>query len=571
MGSQPAARALFGGGVVALLAFALGCTASLEGQPTGSGASNGSGSASQGGTSGSSGKGGSSGSGGAGTPANPDSREVDMQGAPLYSRFLRLTVDQWENSVRDILRLTAPTGVSQNFQHAVGGTTDFDNNERVVFVDNQAWRDFQSGAEAVANQVTATDAALRAVGAGDDASTFIKTLGRRAFRRDLTADELTAYTNVYTTGTTNAEGTVSAHTKGARYVITAMLQSPKFLYRSELGDVGTPLDGYEMAAKLSLWIRDTVPTDAMLDAAKSGAFDTADGAATQAKQMLSESGAVTVLRKFNAELYKFALYDSIAKTNVAGYSDSLNPEMKEASYRFFDRIFDKGLGVADMLTSTVGFAGPGLAKLYGITLTGTDIQEVEIGRAGYYAQAPFLTLWARNNDPDSIHRGVRINLDTLCAFPGTPNQMLPDIPPAKANQTNREVITDLTSGCGRECHGQIINPIGFAFESFDGLGRARTMDNGRPVDTSGSYPFAEGMESFADSTELMGIMASGSQAHQCWAKKMASYALERDLVEAERPLVVALGEVSRGGASLKDVMVALVKNDAFRTRIGGAQ
>jgi uncharacterized protein DUF1592/uncharacterized protein DUF1595/uncharacterized protein DUF1588/uncharacterized protein DUF1585/uncharacterized protein DUF1587 len=560
--------------VAPLLSGTLGCSADIQGQAGGSG-STGSGAGHQGGSAGSagsSGKGGTSGtSGSAGTPANPDSREVDMRGEPLYSRFLRLTVDQWENSVHDVLRLSAPTGVSQDFQHAVGGTTDFDNNERVVYVDNQAWRDFQAGAEAVALQVTATNAALQAVVAGNDAATFIKTFGRRAFRRELNADEVTAYTNVYTTGTTNAEGTVNAHTKGARYVIMAMLQSPNFLYRMELGDRGAPLSGYEMAAKLSLWIRDTTPTDAMLDAAENGSFDSAAGAAMQATQMLGDPAVARTIRKFNAELHKFALYDSIQKTGVSGWSDALNPEMKEASYLFFDRIFSQGLGVADMLTSTVGFAGPGLAKLYDINLKGSGIQQVDLGRAGYYAQAPFLTLWARNIDPDSIHRGVRINLDTLCAFPGVPNQMLPDIPAPKLNQTNRQVITDLTSGCGKECHGQIINPIGFAFENFDGLGRARSMDNGSPVDTSGSYPFAEGFEDFADSTALMQIIATGSQAHQCWAKKMAGYALERDLVEAERPLVVALGAVSQQGASLKDVMVELVKQDAFRTHVGGAE
>jgi hypothetical protein len=68
----------------------------------------------------------------------------------------------------------------------------------------------------------------------------------------------------------------------------------------------------------------------------------------------------------------------------------------------------------------------------------------------------------------------------------------------------------------------------------------------------------------------MELMASGNQAHRCWSKKMASYALERDIVESDRPLVEALGAVSREtGGSLKDVMVALVRTDAFRLRVGG--
>ena len=576
--------------VAPLVAATFGCTATITGSGDGpgpapanaggtpssggtSGKGNGSGAATaSGGTSGSSG---SSSSGGTGGQVDPtpagDPRPVSLEGEPLYSRLLRLTNDQWENSVHDILKLTAPTGLSGDFVHAVATTTDFDNNEKVVFVDNQAWVDFQSAAEAIADQVTATDAALQKVVATTDATTFIKTFGRRAFRRDLASDEVTAYKAVYDAGTAVTEGTQSAFTKGARFVISTMLQSPHFLYRIELGDDGAPLSGFEMAAKLSFWIRDTTPSDAMLDASSS--FATADGAAQQATQMLEDQAAVNVMRKVHGELYKFALYDSIAKTGVDGYSEAMNAEFKEASYQFFDRIFKQNLGVRDILTSTVGFAGPAMAPIYGVKVSGSGVQQVDLpDRVGYFSQAPFLTLWARNNTPDSIHRGARLNLDTLCADPGLPNFDLPPIPAPKENETNRMVITNLTAGCAKECHGTIINPIGFAFENFDGLGRARDTDNGQPVDTTGTYPFVEGTLGFNNAGELMERMANGVQAHQCWAKKITSYALERDLVETDRPLIEELGTVSQAsGSSLKQVMLALVKNDAFRTRVGGVK
>src|SRR5690606_17732139 len=139
---------------------------------------------------------------------------------------------------------------------------------------------------------------------------------------------------IHAEGAANGQGTQSAFTKGARYVITTMLQSPHFLYRIEMADAGAPLSGYEMAAKLSFWLRDTTPTDAMLDAASS--FATAEGAAEQAAKMLEEPAALAVMRKFHAALYKFALYDSIAKTGVSGYTEAMNAEFKEASILFFD-------------------------------------------------------------------------------------------------------------------------------------------------------------------------------------------------------------------------------------------
>lgn len=503
------------------------------------------------------------------TGGEPGGASVSLPGAPIYTRFYRLTNDQWENAVEDLLNLDGPTGLSDDFLHAVSGTTDFDNNERVVVINNTVWSDLERAAETVAAQVTATDAALQQVVQTTDPTTFIQTFGRRAFRRDLTQDEVATYTALFQHAATYS-GSQSAFTKGAGLVIEAMLQSPHFLYRTEMADDGAPLTGYEMAAKLSLWIRDTTPTDAMLDAARDGEFDTPDGAANWATQMIADPASVDVMRKFHGELYKLQVIETIEKTGVQGFTAALIPEFSEASYDFFDRIYSENLGVKDILTSTVAFAGPNMARLYGLNLQGQTVQQVDMpDRAGFFSQPPFLSLWAINNDPDSIHRGVRIVLDALCADPGTPNVDLPPVPAIEPGQTNRERYETMTKTCGNPCHSQIINPIGFAFENFDGLGRYRDMDNGKPVDASGTYTFAEGAQTFSGATELMGYIASGSQAQECYAKKLASYALQRDIVDAERPLVVSLGQVSLQGGSLKDLMIALAKSDSFRTHVGG--
>ena len=507
--------------------------------------------------------------GGEGSGTGP----LALSGTPLYSRFLRLTNSQWENSVHDILNLTAATGQSDQFLHAVSGITDFDNNERVVMVNNDNWSDFQTAAEGVVAKVTATDQALQAVVRTTDAATFIKTFGRRAFRRELTAAEVSTYTALHQKGSAFT-GTQSAFTKGAGLVILTMLQSPHFLYRIELGDNGAPLSSYEMAAKLSLWLLNTTPSDALLDAAGKGQFDTADAAVAQAKTMLDATAALSGVREMHNQLYKISLLDTITKDNVQGYSEGLKAEFTTAANSFFDYIYSKNLGVKDILTTNVAFAGPLMAQLYGVPATGTGVQQVTLSdRTGWYSQAPFLTQWAINDEPDSIHRGVRVNLDTLCLELGPPSGVtLPSVPPLQTNQTNRERYEGLTNGCGKPCHTVYINPIGFAFEAYDGIGRYRSTDNGKPVDTTGSYPFSDGTHTFKESSDLMQMIANGSQAHQCWSKKLASYALERDIVAAERPTVEALGAVSQAsGGSLKDVMLALVQSQAFRTHVGGTQ
>ena len=496
---------------------------------------------------------------------------IDLPGEPKYFRFIRLTNEQWANSVRDVLKLAQPSGLETSFQQAVAGATDFSNNEALLDVNQRGWGDYQSAAEKLADQVTATDAALANVYAGTDAAGFIAAVGRRAYRRPLTPAEVTTYTTLFTSGSAMS-GSKSTFAKGAALVIRALLQSPAFLYRSEMGDNGAPLNGYEVAAKLSLWLRATTPSDALLDSATT--LTTPDAVATQATTMMGEPAATAMMREFHRELLHFDRYQVISKHNVPAYKESLNAEYEESSYLFFDKIFSQGLGVRDVLTSTKGFMGPGMAALYGLSASGSGFVEQDLGmhRAGYFSQLPYLTLHAFDDEADSIHRGVSLNLDVLCAPLGPP-AIVPMVPPLQPGQTNRQRIDTLTSGCGAACHNSMINPIGFSFEHFDGMGQYRDTENGGlPIDSSGSYTFNEGAKAFQDNTGLMAAMADSEQAHLCYSKKLAGFALQRDVITADLPWLKQLAAASKAdGGSFKKIMLELAKSDAFRTHIGGAQ
>ena len=507
---------------------------------------------------------------GAGDGASaPQPRPMSLEGAPVYSRLLRLTNEQWQQSVRDILALDEAPEAARGFERPVAGTTDFANNEHVLSVTNALWQSYQLASEQAAERATGSSAQLTKLYSGTDGPGFIRKLGRRAFRRPLTAVEEQSYGTLFDRGAAGT-GAGTAFAKGASLVIRAMLQSPHFLYRAELGDDGSQLNGYEVAAKLSFWLLGTTPSDALLDAAGAGQLDAPDGAAMFATQMLETPAAAATMREFHRELLHFDLYTTLSKIGVAGYSEALNAELEQSSYRFFERIYGSGLGLREILTSTKGYVGPAMASVYGVAAPANGIEERDLGvaRAGYFAQLPFLALHAFNEQPDPIHRGLTLNLDFLCADPGKPVANLPPIPMLMPGQTNREMITQLTGGCGQSCHTYYINPLGFAFESFDGMGRFRSTDNGRPVDTSSAYPFAEGYKPFADAAQLMQLMAGSKQAHACFAKKIAGYALQRDIVHGDVATLDALTEVSIAGGSIKQVMLALVRDPAFHTRHG---
>jgi hypothetical protein len=185
-------------------------------------------------------------------------------------------------------------------------------------------------------------------------------------------------------------------------------------------------------------------------------------------------------------------------------------------------------------------------------------------------------LYADNDESNSIKCGVSMALDVLCAPLGPPSNEIPPPPQRETGQTNRDVVNAHTAVCGLGCHNAVINPLGFAFEHFDGMGEYRDIEEypGEmlTIDSSGTYGFAGGTKSWQDADDFMQVLATEPQAHVCYSKKLASYGLQRDIVTADGPLLNAMATASASsGGSLKELTLALVRQDAFRIRAGGAQ
>jgi hypothetical protein len=438
----------------------------------------------------------------------------------------------------------------------------FTNNEQALYMDERTTLAFENAAEKAAELATSSPEALARLYAGADAAGFVRELGRRAFRRPVSEDELARYTGIFARG---EELYGAGFAQGAALVIRAMLQSPSFLYRSELGPVGEPLGAYEISAKLSFWLRDTTPSDALLDAAAAGELDEPIALVSTARAMLTEPPATAVMRDFHGQLYGLSHYDELTKVGVPEWNEAIPSEAKEASFRFFDRIFESNSGVREILTSTRGFVGPTLAPLYSQAVP-SALEERELGpdRVGYFMQIPPLMLTGANAQPDSIRRGVMLLLKVLCArLPPPPGSF--DVPQLESGRTNRERISATTDECGGACHKDVINPLGFAFEGFDGMGRPRDTDDGQPVDTGGSFEFSDGKSSFADARELMTKLAEDDRVYACYGQRLASYGLQRDLTADDTVLIDELAATARM-STLHELALALVQNPAFRVR-----
>jgi len=546
------------------------------------------------------GGGGSTGSGSASTPGGTEASESDSvtggtgdtgdtdgvaEALPQTSRYPRLSHVQWENTVQDLFSLPAPTGFSALFigDPISGG---FDNNSEALKVGATLWTDYQRAAEKVADLVAADPALLAKIvpevdGDSDaKALAFITAFGRRAYRRPLTADELTRHLDVFHLGIATP-GTLEAFPAGVRLVVQSMLQSPFFLYRVEATDTEDGsgrirLSSHELANKLSYMLWNTMPDAALFAAADADLLATTAGVAAQATRMLEDPRAHTMVAAFHYQLLAVDHYSDVYKDPVKfpGFDPAMNGMMAKETMMFIEEVVFKQNGdLATLLTAPYTFVNAALAPLYGVAgQFGDEFVKVELDptqRAGVMTQLGFLASNAGAFENDPIHRGVFMNLQLLCTGLPPPPNMVPPLPPPVDGETLRERITRHTGKgtCGEGCHGYLINPIGFAFEHYDPLGRWQTMDAGKPVNAADEFNFAAGVQQFDGAVELAQLMADSDEAHRCYVGHLLEYGYARGPQKADAALIQRIADGSRAGThSIKQIILELTQSDAFLYR-----
>ncbi len=490
-----------------------------------------------------------------------------LQGQPKYFRVVRLTHAQWENSVRDVLLLPSTPGVSEAF---ITDPPDglFSNNERALYVSDTLSGDYQRGADTVAARLAEDPSQLAKLSAPADSAGFIGSVGRRAFRRTLTPLEQSSYETLWASGPTfYASG--NAFADGARVFVEALLQSPNFVYRIELTPTGERLSSLELATKISYLLRGTTPNDEMLAAAEAGELDSEQGVAELVTSMIEEDGARASAENLHRELFGLDRYRSILKSSALypNFNETLNPVLLDADVMFFNYVFSEGHGLREILTSNVAFINDATAAFYGLSAPGPALTRTTLdgSRPGFLTRLGFLAYNANLTAPDPIHRGVDINNRLLCAHLEPPAGEIPPLPPPVPGQTNRERVTAHTDrGICARCHNTVINPPGFALESFDAVGQFRTTDNGKPVDTTGTFSTGSTEIAFANIVELTSALASNDAVHSCYAAHLTEFALARDLGLDDLEFVSSLQAMSKDeSASIKGMLLAVLTSPEF--------
>jgi hypothetical protein len=499
------------------------------------------------------------------------------------SRFVRLNHKQYENTVRDLLKVGASPVLASSFVAEPLRST-FDTHGSVLSVSSDLQSDYRRAAETIASTIVENAAVFSSVvpsltDPNARARAFIEQFGLRAFRRPLAEAEVTRLLGMFNEGATLI-GSGDAFNDGVEIVVSYMLQSPHFLYRVELGSEAVggkiALDAYEVASKLSYALTNSMPDDALFAAAAAGELGTREGVLAHASRLLSQPQVASTIAVFHGQLLKMREFEQISKNTSAfpAFGAGVVDDLKQEGLSFVQHVFDQRLGFEELMTASYTFGNERIAGLYGVPApAGGAFQRIELDptqRAGVLTQIGFLAAHAEGQTPNIIMRGVNISHNILCSDLPPPPDMIPTLPDQSPDSTNRERVEELTSDpvCAG-CHGVYINPLGFALENLDGVGQYRAQENGQTIDASSSIEIDGELIAFNGPVELMQAIAGSFQAHDCYAKHWVEYLYGRDVDmkdDADRDLVQQGGWLSRSDASIQDLIVNLIATDAFLTR-----
>ncbi|HET9956626.1 MAG TPA: DUF1592 domain-containing protein [Polyangiaceae bacterium] len=418
-----------------------------------------------------------------------------------------------------------------------------------------------------------------AADAANCAKRFIVTFGAKVYRRPLDDEEIEALMGLYSVGAEAA-----SFQDGIAHVTRGLLQSAGFLYLTELGEGQPASDGtvrltaHELAASLSYFLTSAPPDAELLQKASSGALFEPDEREAQARRLFEANPAArdTVVRLVREWLG----IDRIAESS----KDSLvYPEFAEEKPKIVAESQDFVRAVAFESTGTVGellganwTVNSGPLSLYEVAGAGPLPGSSRLtGRIGILNQGAFLATYANAHESHPIFRGVAVTRRVVCYPLDSPAsfnlQVVPPAPDPSLTTRERFSVHPRDSICAG-CH-DIVDPFGFSFEQFDGMGRYRERENGKQIDSAVRVAMdAEFDGPYADSNALAAALSDSEIVRECFARFMfraasatgdsAATPGEREFVDAWRKIP----EAARG--NIVETLIAYVKSPSFAVRGG---
>ncbi|MEM9072720.1 MAG: DUF1592 domain-containing protein [Myxococcota bacterium] len=488
---------------------------------------------------------------------------------PGRAPLRRLTVREYDATLRDLLGDGSEPG-SRLIAEARGVSAD-------TSVTSLLAEQYMNAAEDVSGRVTEDlDALLDCGGTVDDdcARAFIDDIGPRAFRRPMTDAERIELVSLY-----DAARSELTQRESVRAVLEAILQSPQFLYRVEISPVTEEavvrLDGYQLATRLSYTLWGTMPNQMLFDAAASGALDSDEGVATIAREMLLDARAETSMQDFFAGFLALEELEDLTKdvSVFPEFNEHIAELMRMETEAFVHEVMVNGdASWQTLMRAPWSMMNRELAEYYGVSgPTGDAFERVELDpghHSGLLTQGSVMATRARTYESSPIHRGMFVRGTLMCGVVrDVPEGLEVDPPDPDPTATTRERLAEHRANpvCA-SCHEQF-DPLGFAFEHFDGSGRFRPDENGLPIDTTGNIVDSDIDGDFDGLTDLADQLLTSEEAQACFAKHFFRFANERFEVREDGCSIGTMVDSFReSDFDVREMMVSLTQTDAFLYR-----
>jgi hypothetical protein len=408
------------------------------------------------------------------------------------------------------------------------------------------------------------------------AHSILSTLARRAFRRTVTDADVKPLLAFYQRG--RAEGDFD---KGIEKALTAMLVSPDFLFRAEHDPKGSApgtvyrIGDFELASRLSFFLWSSIPDDQLLNLAEQGKLKDASVLQQQVRRMLDDPKSQSLVDNFAGQwLYLRNLQLSRPDPDAfPEFDESLRQAFRTETSLFFQNVFREDHSVLELLDANYTFLNQRLAQHYGIpNVYGPQFRKVTLSdpnRGGLLGQGSVLTVTSYPNRTSVVQRGKWILENLLGTPPPPPPMVVPElVPHGKDGRklTMREQMEQHRANpvCA-SCHARM-DPLGFALENYDGVGRWRDKDSGNAIDASGKLPDGT---TFVGPSGLKKILTTKDRGEfiSTATEKLLLYALGRGLEYYDQPAVRAISsEAAKDDYRMSALITAIVKSMPFEMR-----
>jgi len=406
---------------------------------------------------------------------------------------------------------------------------------------------------------------------------ILSTLERRAYRRPVTEKDVEMLLPFYQAG--RAQGGFDL---GIERALQRLLVSPQFLFRIEQDPKGTApgsvhlVSDVELASRLSFFIWSSIPDDELLDTAAAGKLHQPQVLEQQARRMLRDPRSSSLVSNF-AEQWLYLRDLDAKKPNellFPDFDESLRDAFRKETDLFLDSVLRSDRSVLELLSANYTFVNERLARHYGIpNVHGPGFRRVTLPegspRGGLLGQGSLLTITSYATRTSPVNRGKWV-LENLMNAPPPPPP--PNVPALKTEGSDHgkklsmraAMIQHRANPACFGCHARM-DPIGFAMENFDAIGRWRAADAGTPIDGSGAFPDGEKFNGMAGLKKA--LLSHPEEFVSTVTEKLLMYALGRNVQFYDEPVVRGIMRQSAANNyTFASLVLGVVKSAPFRMR-----